>query len=89
MEQIGQPEHEGEKYLRLLGLDHLAGQEISTGNGVIQARDFLEICGEHALPYLVGFESMSPEDPRYDAMKGALQKSISQYIGIETAGAEQ
>ncbi|HEY5549777.1 MAG TPA: hypothetical protein VIK37_01060 [Candidatus Saccharimonadales bacterium] len=73
-------EHEGEKYLRLLGLGHLADRKIATASGTIQARDFLDICGEHARPILVGFETMSPNDPRYGDTKNALRSFVGQYI---------
>lgn len=75
-----QPEHEGERYLHLLGLGHLAGREIPTSSGAIQARDFLDICGEHARPILVGFEDMSSEDPRYETTKAALRGLIGHYV---------
>ena len=74
-------EHEGEKYLRLLGLDHLADREITTDDRTMQARDFLDICGEHARPMLVGFEAMSPDDPRYETIKNTLRGVIGQYVG--------
>jgi hypothetical protein len=82
MEQFGddEQEHEGERYLRLLGLEHLADCEIETNGGTIKARDFLDICGEHARPMLVGFESMSTDDPRYEAAKSALRGVIGQYV---------
>ena len=74
------PEHEGERYLRLLGLGHLAGVEIVAGGKTLPARDFLDICGEHALPILAGFETMSPDDPRYESTRAALQGVISQFV---------
>lgn len=81
MERLsGREEHEGDKYLRLLGLEHLSDSEIVTSNGRISARDFLDICGEHARPVLVGFEAMSPNDPRYGTMRDALREMIVQYI---------
>lgn len=73
-------EHEGNKYLRLLGLEDLADNEIQTESGTIQARDFLNICGEHARPLLVGFEAMSPDDPRYEATRDALRTIIGRYV---------
>jgi hypothetical protein len=81
MEHSGEiREHEGEKYLRLLGLEDLAEREIATAGGTIQARDFLDVCGEHARPLLVGFEAMSPDDPSYEATKDALQSLIGRYV---------
>lgn len=82
MEQFGgrPSEHEGERYLRLLGLGHLADNEIITDSGTIQAREFLDICGEHARPILVGFEAMSTDDPKYEAIKKALRSLISRYV---------
>lgn len=79
-EQLGEAEHEGEKYLRLLGLEELADHEIPTASGTVQARDFLDICGEHARPMLVGFEAMSSDDSRYEATRNALRSVIGQYV---------
>lgn len=81
-EQLDGQEHEGERYLRLLGLEYLADRRIATADGtIIQARDFLDVCGEHARPMLVGFEAMSPNDPRYNATRKALRNVIGQYVG--------
>lgn len=82
--QDQEDEHEGEHYLRLLGLEHLADQEISTAGGTIQARDFLDVCGEHARPILTGFEAMDSDDPRYETTKEALRGLIGQYIQGDT-----
>lgn len=80
-EQLGDQEHEGEKYLRLLGLEHLAEQNIALEGGEsLQARDFLEVCGEHARPILMGFETMQPDDPRYEPTRDALRGLIGRYI---------
>lgn len=72
--------HEGERYLQMLGLEHLAESPVSTPNGTIQAKDFLQICGDHARPILVGFESMSKTDPRYETTRNVLRSLIGQYI---------
>ena len=78
-ERIGE-EHEGERYLRMLGLDAYAEHPINTPEGVIPAKDFMKICGNHARPILVGLESMDQNDPRYEATKNALCGLIGQYI---------
>jgi hypothetical protein len=74
------PEHEGERYLRLLGLSHLADVEIVVGDRTLQTRDFLDICGDHARPLLDNFGSLPPEDPRYESTRAALQSVISQFV---------
>jgi len=74
-------EHEGEKYLELLGLQDLADQQIP--NSDKKVRDFLEICGDHALPLLVGLESISRDDPRYEPTRQALRGIISQFVTPE------
>jgi hypothetical protein len=79
-EQIHE-EHEGKNYLELLGLGHLANRKIMTGNGAILARDFLDVCGDHARPMLVGFADMSQDDERYEPTKEALKNFIGQYVG--------
>lgn len=79
-EQQDETVHEGEHYLRLLGLEHLIDAEIATRTGTLPAKDFLDICGEHARPMLIGFEAMDSKDPRYDATKNALRGLIGQYV---------
>jgi hypothetical protein len=73
--------HEGDKYLGLLGLGHLGNREITTGDVTIQARDFLDVCGEHARPMLVGFEAMSQDDDKYEPTKETLKNFIENFIG--------
>ena len=81
-EQIEQPQHQGEAYLRLLGFEHLADRDVTTSAGAtIKARDFLEICGNHALDPLIGFAAMSPDHPQYDAFRKILRKRIGAYVG--------
>jgi hypothetical protein len=72
--------HEGEKYLRLLGLEHLADQTIP--GRTEQVRDFLDICGERARPMLLGFESLSPDDPRREAVRNALRTRVTEFLDI-------
>lgn len=74
-------EHEGEMYLRMLGLDEFADQQIP--GRTTQARDFLDICGEHARPMLVGFASLSPDDPRRDQVRNVLRGQVAGYLGIQ------
>jgi hypothetical protein len=76
---VGQ-EHEGDRYLRLLGLEHLGGNKIETGSGTILVRDFLDVCGDYARPVLAGFETMSPDDPRYEDTRNTLRSLIGKYI---------
>ena len=71
-------EHEGDKYLRLLGLEDLADQQIP--GRPQQMRDFLDICGEHARPLLVGLESLDPNDPRFEPTRSALRSYITQFV---------
>lgn len=78
-------EHEGERYLRLLGLEHLAAEEITAGGRTLQARDFLEVCGDQARPVLIGFEAMSTDDPQYEPAKEALRVMIGRYVGKEVS----
>lgn len=76
-----EPETEGEKYLRLLGLSDIADRKITTRTGEsFEARDFLDICGVHARPMLIGFESMSHDDPKYGSTLAALRGVVLEYI---------
>lgn len=82
-EELAREPHEGERYLALLGfnLEDFAEREIVTAKGTIQARDFLDICGDHARPLLVGLESMGADDPRYEGTRNILRDVIAGYIG--------
>lgn len=80
----GEKEHEGEKYLKLLGLEHLADQPIPGRNE--RVRDFLDICGDHARPMLVGFEGLSPDDPRYEPVRDALRTQVTHFLNIPPEG---
>jgi len=80
-EQLGRnEEHEGVHYLRLLGLEHLADREVAGKNGRFLAKDFLDVCGQHARPVLVGFEDMSSDDPEYESTKDFLTHYIGQIL---------
>lgn len=72
------PPTEGEKYLGMLGLGHLAEQPIP-GKPHLRMKDFLDICGDRALPLLVGLESLGADDPRYEPTREALRGYISQF----------
>lgn len=78
-------ELEGEKYLRILGLGHLANEAITVGNKTIQAKDFLEICGEQARPVFVGLETITSKDPRYEPTVTALRELVLRYIDPSVA----
>lgn len=79
-EKPSQPEHEGEKYLELLGLGHLASLEIATSEGIREGRDFLDICGDRARGLVVRFEAMSPQDPRYETSRDAIRTLIIHHV---------
>lgn len=76
----GPVEHLGEKYLKLLDLYHMADREISTQHGTVHVRDFLSICGEHALPFLEALAQMDPKHPKFEPAKQALRSTILKYI---------
>lgn len=86
-----QPEElEGEHFLRLLGLEELAGQEITLKDGrTLLARNFLDICGDYARPLLTGFEAMSLDDTRYEPTKEVLRGFIGQYVNKDLSNQEQ
>lgn len=73
-------ESEGVKYLKMLGLEHLAEQQIPGRTEMV--RDFLDICGDHARPMLAGFESLSPDDPRYGRVREVLRSQVAQFLDI-------
>ena len=58
-----EPESEGLRYLRMLDLGDIADLPIP-GDPTKTAQDFLDICGDHALPVLKGIESLPEDDPR-------------------------
>ena len=72
------PKPEGIYYLELLELDHLANQQIP-GYG-IPVKDFLDICGDHARPMLVGLDSLERGDPKFESSLVMLQGFIKQFV---------
>jgi len=79
---------EGVKYLHLLGLGHLVGQEITVRDTTIQAENFLQVCGEHARPFLMGLEaSLNTPDNTSEAQefRDALRAEALQRLGLPPA----
>lgn len=85
-ESLKEPEHEGEQFLGLLGLLHLADEQMQTSNGPVAVRDFLDVCGDHARPYFEGFRKMDPSDPDYGSTRDLLRDVVGQYISDPDAG---
>ena len=79
---------EGERYLELLGLGNLADQAIPDHLATRpqqQMRDFLEICGDHALPVLVGLDSLDRDDPRFIQARADLAGFVTKFaVGSES-----
>lgn len=72
---------EGERYLDLLGLGHLSAQPIPGHPGLVGS-DFLDICGEHARPLLIGLESLDQHDQRFEPTRAILASRVAEYMGI-------
>ncbi len=85
-ERMPNNETEGERYLRMLGLGEFADDDMQTADGTTKkVRDFLDVCGGHARPVLLGLETMDKNDPRYEETKQVLRNFIGNYIfGIPT-----
>lgn len=80
-------EHEGEKYLRLLGLEDIADKPIRTVDGVTTyGRDFLDICRKHAEPALVGLASLSPDDPMFAPSQTVIRERVEAYLAAAAEG---
>jgi hypothetical protein len=82
MERERQPlEHEGEKYLDMLGLGALVDQEfIGKDGATYQYRDFLDHCGPEARDALAGLDSIGTHDSRFETVRDALRQSVLQHI---------
>lgn len=75
----------GEHYLDMLDFGHLIGREVKYKGRRIRVEEFLDLCGQHAMPMLAGLEaklgSLAAGDPqRYQcidigrkAMRGYLE----------------
>ena len=85
------PEHQGQKYLDMLGLSDLGDSPLIGKDGValthsdgtqVLGRDFLEIgrCREMALPALVGYESLQENDPMRVRFGEILREQVTQYV---------
>ena len=77
-DRLGKEEHEGERYLQLLGLEHLADEPMPGRSE--RVRDFLDVCGDHARPLLVGLETLGPDDPRFEPTRDALRSYIGRFV---------
>jgi hypothetical protein len=84
-------EHEGQRYLEMLGLGDFGEQEITAtkadGSKVtVQTRDFVDICGEDALDSLAGLEGMGEalgvDHPEYTDLRGRIRDHVAQRLGI-------
>ncbi|HSX47631.1 MAG TPA: hypothetical protein VLF63_02550 [Patescibacteria group bacterium] len=79
-----QQEHEGEKYLRLLGFeDHVNKLARHRESGkIVPMRDFIDHCGEHVLPALKGLECQDPSDPMFISFKEDLVEEFNRRMEI-------
>ncbi len=72
---------EGEIFLELLGLEKWANEPIPGSDG-LKTRDFLEVCGEHARPWLTGLAALPKDHPDYIQLKNACLEQIKEYLKI-------
>ena len=80
----GQEEHEGERYLNLIGRGHFADRDIVMRGVHRKARDFLEdkVCAAEARPAFAGLETLGPDDPLREDMIKALQETVAAYLDV-------
>ena len=69
---------DGLYYLKLLEIEHLASTPIPNTPYVMQ--DFLEICGDHALPVLKGLDRLDRKSPKFIAVQALLQDYILKFL---------
>lgn len=85
--ETSQEEDMGVRCLELLGFKEYIGREIPVtvdGNQkLIQAEDFLKVCGQHATPAFIGLESMDPQDPNYPVAFGVFRDLAAHYLGAD------
>jgi hypothetical protein len=85
MSSAEQPQEkpEGERWLELIGYEHLKGQP--TGYAIdgqpVPVEQFDRLCGEHARPIFTALESLDPNDPSYDRYRGVARKAFEGYFG--------
>ena len=90
IQKIGGPETkvqepDGVRWLKLLGYEDQLGKPLE--GRVIEGRqllaeDFPELCGEHAIPVMHGFEAMPSDHPNYDTMKNRLREKVASYLNL-------
>ncbi len=74
-------EHEGDKFLSMLGLENIADKTFIGRDGERrQMREFLEVCGNHARPMLLGLEALGVDDPNYFENRAKLQSMILGFV---------
>jgi len=77
--------NEGERYLTMIGFGQYAETEIETKkHGKILARDFLTICGGHAITSLMGYEKwVKDNDPRAAIGRAHLRAAVGKnYLNL-------
>lgn len=72
---------EGEMFLELLGLEKRAGELIPGQNGKTLV-EFLDICGEHARPWLTGLAALPKDHPDYNLLRNACLEQIKEFLKI-------
>ncbi len=74
-------EHEGERFLDSIGYLDRADEPVRLRDGrIIEARDFLDACGEHARPTIETYQNLGTDHPQYKAYRSALRAMVDGYI---------
>ena len=73
-----EPVNMGMHYLELLELGHLANHIMPKSGKPLS--DFLDVCGDHAMDYLVGLDATERDDPDFETTRAMLQNYVQVHL---------
>ena len=83
--EIHEIDKRGEEYLTLLGFGEIVDQPVIVGDKTVPAKDFLQFCGQHAIPAFEAFKTLDPNSTEYAVTRDALTSMVTLFIKpIET-----
>lgn len=71
---------QGAEYLTLLGYEDRIDVPVTVGEVTVTGKDFLQFCGEHAIPVFTAFKELTPGSPEYIAARKGLISMVEIFM---------
>lgn len=80
--EMTNPESDGARWLKLIGLGDLIGQptEYQIDGETVMAEDFNQLCDDHVRPRFMALERIGTDDPRFDSFAKALREGVWKFM---------